>query len=75
MDWSQSEEVDDSLPPSVAPGTADWSQPKEGDLRGPPELDPQVDVFLNGKRPEDDPDLWECPPQPSFENASEWIVW
>ena len=45
MDWSQPIEVDDSLPPSVAPETADWSQPQEGDLRGLPVLDPQVEEF------------------------------
>ena len=49
MDWSQSVEVNDSLPPSVAPEIADWSQPKEGDLGGLLVLDPQVEEFLSGK--------------------------
>ena len=75
VDWSQPVKVDDSLPPSMAPKTADWSQPKEGDLKGPPVLDPQVEEFLSGKRPEDDPDLWDCLPEPSFDNGNEWVAW
>ena len=75
VDWSQPIEVNDSLPPSVAPEMADWSEPKEGDPGGPLVLDPQVEEFLSGKRPEEYPDSWECLPQPSLDNANEWVAW
>ena len=74
-DWSQPMEVDDSLPPSLASETTDWSQPKKKDLRGPTILDTQVAAFLSGEKLEDDPDSWECPPEPSFDNVNEWVVW
>ena len=65
-DWSQAIEVDDSLPPSVAPEMEDWSQSKEGDLGGPSMLDPKVKEFFSGEELKDDPATEECPSKPSF---------
>ena len=67
--------MDDSLPQSAAPETADWSKPEEGDLRGPPILDPKVEEFLSGEELKDDPAMWECLPKPSFANNHDWVAW
>ena len=73
-DWSQCVEADDPLPPSWAPETADWTQPRQEDVRSSLILDPQVAEFLSGERPEDDPGSWESLPDPSFDNAQDWVV-
>ena len=58
----------------ATPETVDWSQPIEEDLRRLPILDLQVAEFLSGEKSEDDPGLWEYPPEPSFDNAHDWVV-